>query len=72
MPFPAGGIADVFARIIGGCLGEAWGQPVVVENRAGAGENIGAELVAKRRPTGIRPSRAASALRWSTRARTTT
>src|SRR5258706_581918 len=47
VPFPAGGIADVFARIIGGRLGEAWGQPVVVENRAGAGGNIGAEIVAK-------------------------
>src|SRR5712692_7521315 len=47
VPFPAGGIADVFARIIGGRLTESWGQPVVVENRAGAGGNIGAELVAK-------------------------
>ena len=40
VPFPAGGIADVFARIIGGRLTEAWGQPVVAENRAGAGGNI--------------------------------
>jgi len=46
VPFPAGGIADVFARIIGGRLSQAWGQPVVVENRAGAGGNIGAEIVA--------------------------
>jgi len=52
VPFPAGGIADVFARIIGGRLAEAWGQPVVVENRAGAGGNIGAELVAKSTPDG--------------------
>ncbi len=52
VPFPAGGIADVFARIIGGRLTEAWGQPVVVENRAGAGGNIGAELVAKSAPDG--------------------
>jgi tripartite-type tricarboxylate transporter receptor subunit TctC len=52
VPFPAGGIADVFARIIGGRIGEAWGQPVVVENRAGAGGNIGAELVAKSAPDG--------------------
>src|SRR2546426_11584400 len=52
VPFPAGGIADVFARIIGGRIAEAWGQPGVVENRAGAGGNIGAELVAKRAPDG--------------------
>jgi tripartite-type tricarboxylate transporter receptor subunit TctC len=52
VPFPAGGIADVFARIIGGRIAEAWGQPVVVENRAGAGGNIGAELVAKSAPDG--------------------
>ncbi len=52
VPFPAGGIADVFARIIGGRLGEAWGQPVVVENRAGAGGNIGADFVAKSAPDG--------------------
>jgi len=52
VPFPAGGIADVFARIIGGRLSQAWGQPVVVENRAGAGGNIGAEIVAKAAPDG--------------------
>src|SRR5260221_5111535 len=47
VPFPAGGIADVFARIIGGRMSESWGQPVVGENRAGAGGNIGADFVAK-------------------------
>src|SRR5689334_16291972 len=52
VPFPAGGIADVFARVIGARLGERWGQPVVVENRAGAGGNIGADLVAKSAPDG--------------------
>src|SRR6266705_3780688 len=52
VPFPAGGIADVFARIIGGRITDAWGQPVLVENRAGASGNIGAELVAKSAPDG--------------------
>jgi tripartite-type tricarboxylate transporter receptor subunit TctC len=52
VPFPAGGIADVFARIIGARLADRWGQPVVVENRAGAGGNIGADLVAKSAPDG--------------------
>ena len=45
--FPAGGIADIYARIIGAKVQESWGQPVVVENRTGAGGNIGAEAVAK-------------------------
>ena len=44
---PAGGVADVYARIIGAKVQEVWGQPVVVENRTGAGGNIGAEAVAK-------------------------
>jgi len=52
IPFPIGGIADVFARVIGGKLNDAWGQPVVVENRAGAGGNIAAEYVAKSPPDG--------------------
>ncbi len=47
VPFPAGGTSDVLARLIGVKLGESLGQPVVVENRAGSGGNIGADLVAK-------------------------
>lgn len=50
--FPAGGVADVYARIIGAKVHEAWGQPVVIENRTGAGGNIGAEAVAKSPPDG--------------------
>ncbi len=47
VPFPAGGIADLYGRLIGNRVTEQWSQPVVVENRAGAGGNIGADLVAK-------------------------
>ena len=47
VPFPAGGIADIYSRILGNRLTETWGQPVLVENRSGAGGNIGADLVAK-------------------------
>jgi len=52
VPFPAGGIADLYGRLIGNRLAETWGQPVVVENRAGAGGNIGADLAAKSAPDG--------------------
>ena len=52
VPFPVGGIADTFSRTIGIKLTEVWGQPVVVENKTGAGGNIGAELVAKSAPDG--------------------
>ncbi len=52
VPFPAGGSADVLARIVGEKLSAKWGQPVVVENRVGAGGNIGAEAVYKADPDG--------------------
>ena len=47
VPFAAGGATDVVARLLAQKLGETWGQQVVVENRAGAGGNIGADVVAK-------------------------
>jgi len=52
VPFTAGGTTDVVARIVGQKLGELWGQPVLIENRAGAGGNIGADAVAKAPPDG--------------------
>lgn len=47
VPFAPGGTTDVVARMVGQKLGELWGQAVVVENRAGAGGNLGADMVAK-------------------------
>jgi len=47
VPFAAGGATDVVARLLAQKLQDVWGQPVVVENKAGAGGNIGADLVAK-------------------------
>ena len=47
VPFPPGGSLDIAGRLIAQKLSEAWGQSVVVENKPGAGGNIGADLVAK-------------------------
>lgn len=52
VPFPAGGTSDVLGRLVGEKLGDALGQPVVVENRAGANGNIGADYVARSAPDG--------------------
>ncbi|HPU53430.1 MAG TPA: tripartite tricarboxylate transporter substrate-binding protein, partial [Burkholderiaceae bacterium] len=53
VPFPAGSGTDVNARLIGERLGQALGQPVVVENKPGAEGSIAAEAAAKSRPDGL-------------------
>ncbi|MES2531132.1 MAG: tripartite tricarboxylate transporter substrate binding protein [Pseudomonadota bacterium] len=52
VPFPPGGSTDLLARRIGEKLGAVWGQPVIVDNRAGAGGTIGSDYVAKSAPDG--------------------
>ena len=52
VPFPAGGSADVLPRIVAEALGPIWKQPIVIENKTGAGGNIGAEAVAAAKPDG--------------------
>lgn len=52
VPYPAGGATDFFARAVFGKVGDVLGQPVVIDNRPGAGTTIGAEYVAKSSPDG--------------------
>src|SRR6266568_2259280 len=52
VPFPAGGPADGLGRVLADQLNKTWGQPVIIENRGGAGGNLGAEVVARAAPDG--------------------
>src|SRR5688572_4592559 len=52
VPFPPGGATDIIARVLGQKMSEAWSQPVVIENRAGAAGAIGSDAVAKSAPDG--------------------
>src|SRR2546425_2344359 len=52
VPFPPGGATDIIGRLVAGKMQEVWGQPVIVENRPGAGTVVGTDLVAKSPPDG--------------------
>jgi tripartite-type tricarboxylate transporter receptor subunit TctC len=52
VPFPAGGGVDFVSRLVGQAMSENWGQPVLVENRPGGNQFIGAEAVARATPDG--------------------
>jgi tripartite-type tricarboxylate transporter receptor subunit TctC len=52
IPFAAGGPADFMLRLVGPKLSEAWGQPVILDNRGGANQMLGSELAARSQPDG--------------------
>ncbi len=52
VPFSAGGTTDILARVLGQFISKDLGQPVIIDNRAGAGGNIGTQLVARAAPDG--------------------
>src|SRR5262245_42213312 len=52
VPYAAGGTADLVARTVGQKVGEKLGVPVIIENRGGAGGNVGMDVVAKSAPDG--------------------
>src|SRR6266540_820927 len=52
VPFPPGGATDIIGRLVSAKMQDVWGQPVVVENKPGAGTVVGTEYVAKSAPDG--------------------
>src|SRR5215510_10602600 len=53
VPFPPGGATDLVGRLVAAKMQEVWGQPVVIENKPGAGTVVGTDYVAKSAPDGI-------------------
>jgi tripartite-type tricarboxylate transporter receptor subunit TctC len=64
-PFPPGGGVDLYARLIGQWLSEHLGQPFIIENRAGAGGNVGTEAVVRAPPDGYTLLQFSSANSWN-------
>jgi Tripartite tricarboxylate transporter family receptor len=64
-PFPPGGVVDLYARLIGQWLSERLGQPFVIENRVGAGGNVGTEAVVREPPDGYTLLQVSSANAWN-------
>jgi len=52
VPFPPGGATDIIGRLVSAKMQDVWGQPVVVENKPGAANNLGTDFVAKSPPDG--------------------
>jgi tripartite-type tricarboxylate transporter receptor subunit TctC len=52
VPFPPGGVNDIASRLVANQLNAGWGRPVIIDNRGGAGGNIGAEIAAMANPDG--------------------
>ena len=64
-PFPPGGVVDLYARLLGQLLSERLGQPFIIENRVGAGGNVGTEAVVRALPDGYTLLQVSSANAWN-------
>jgi tripartite-type tricarboxylate transporter receptor subunit TctC len=65
VPFPAGGVVDLYGRLFGQWLSEHLGQPFIIENRAGAGGNVGTEFALRSKPDGYTLLQLSAANAWN-------